>query len=167
MSVIHRAMQGVLLGALLAAMALPAFAEEASRSAPAWTVTCVSAARSGPADCKMEQRLVAQETGQTLSLVVIKVPGDTREPVMQVLLPNGLALSEAVTLQVDDGKAAPLPLAFCDASGCLASMPLSSMWLKRLQKGKTLTFKATTAQGDPLQLNHSLADFTSSFGTVK
>ncbi|AJD47438.1 Invasion protein B-like protein [Isoalcanivorax pacificus W11-5] len=163
----HAVMTGVVVILLSLAAAGMARADNSPTAPPAWQASCVAPSRAAPADCRMEQRLIAQETGQNLSLVVVSVPGDTRKPVMNVLLPNGLAVSEKVTFQIDDDATQDLPLKFCDGSGCLAVTELDNRQIRALERGNRLTLQATTAQGAPLQLHHSLADFTAVFGAIK
>lgn len=134
---------------------------------PAWNGRCVAPARSAPADCRMEQRLVAQETGQMLSLAVVEVPGETREPTLQLLLPTGLSLTDGVSLAIDDHEALPLPLQFCDAGGCLARLDVDASLLERMKKGREMVIQATSASGQPLQFKHSLKDFTDSYQAVQ
>ncbi len=157
-------------GALALATGLLAAGTQAAEPspAPAWVVSCVSASRAAPADCKIEQRLVAQETGQSLSLAVVSVPGATRKPVLQFLLPTGLSLPEGVTLKIDDGKPVAVPLQFCDGSGCLASLPLTPALVDSLQKGKTLTVQAVAGGSrQPYAFNHVLTDFAAAWGAAK
>lgn len=163
----HAVMTAAVVILLSLAAAGTARADDKAATQPAWQVSCVAPSRSAPADCRMEQRLVAQETGHTLSVAVLQVPGDTRAPRLQLLLPTALALAEPVTFRVDDQDAEPVPLQFCDGSGCLASLALSERQIRALQRGNRLTLSAVTARGEPLQLHHSLADFSRSFGAVK
>jgi invasion protein IalB len=55
-----------------------------------WSVQCSTGARDAPVDCAIEQRAVVSESGQLLTLFTIRVPADTRKPVMMIQTPLGL-----------------------------------------------------------------------------
>lgn len=134
---------------------------------PAWSVTCLSSARLAPPDCKIEQRLLVRETGRTLSLAVVDVPGTTRKPVLWLQLPNAIALQTGVSLVVDNGAVAPVPVQSCDGNGCYASMALSDRQIAAMQAGSTMEIRAATAGGQPLIFRHLLADFATAYGAAK
>jgi invasion protein IalB len=54
--------------------------------------------------CEIEQSLFITKTGQLVASVNIKIPPDTRLPVMMIQLPVGLFLPGGVNLQIDEGK---------------------------------------------------------------
>jgi invasion protein IalB len=134
---------------------------------PAWTVSCASPARAVAPDCKLEQRLFARESQRLLSAVVIVIPGNTRQPVLYLQLPNGLALQEGVSMSIDAGPVAPPQLQSCDGSGCYATLALSPALLESMKAGKGLTVKATAANRELLTFQHLLADFSPAFESAK
>lgn len=133
---------------------------KAAAPAPAWIVACVAAGRSAPLDCRMEQRLLAQETGRIISIATISIPGATRQPVLQMHLPVGLALQEGAFLKIDDGAETALQWQFCDVNGCYATLPLTSALVDTMKKGRTMTVRTITANRQQLVFNHVLTDFT-------
>lgn len=145
----------------------PPAPEKLNNAMPAWTVSCASPARAVAPDCKLEQRLFARESQRLLSAVVIVIPGNTRQPVLYLQLPNGLALQEGVSMSIDAGPVAPPQLQSCDGSGCYATLALSPALLESMKAGKGLTVKATAANRELLTFQHLLADFSQAFESAK
>ena len=150
-----------------AGAAAPPAPEKLNNAMPAWTVSCASPARAVAPDCKLEQRLFARESQRLLSAVVIVIPGNTRQPVLYLQLPNGLALQEGVSMSIDAGPVAPPQLQSCDGSGCYATLALSPALLESMKAGKGLTVKVTAANRELLTFQHLLADFSPAFESAK
>jgi invasion protein IalB len=122
----------------------PATEQQASQTvnlAPGagWVSRCVSASRQSPVECSMEQTAALTNTGQVLAAVTVRVPADTRQPVMMVQLPVGLYLPAGLVLQVDESKPQTIPLQTCDVKGCYAGMQVNPELLSALKGGKRLT----------------------------
>ena len=150
-----------------AGAAAPPAPEKLNNAMPAWTVSCASPARAVAPDCKLEQRLFARESQRLLSAVVIVIPGNTRQPVLYLQLPNGLALQEGVSMSIDAGPVAPPQLQSCDGSGCYATLALSPALLESMKAGKGLTVKVSAANRELLTFQHLLADFSPAFESAK
>jgi invasion protein IalB len=123
-----------------------------------WVSKCVSESRQSPVDCSIEQTVVLTNTGQLVASVLVRVPTDTRQPVMMIQVPVGLYLPAGLSLQIDDGKAQPVPLQTCDLKGCYAGMQVSPELIAALKAGKrlTMTFQnmAKTNVAVPLALDN-------------
>jgi invasion protein IalB len=123
-----------------------------------WVSKCVSESRQSLVDCSMEQTVVLTNTGQLVASVLVRVPTDTRQPVMMIQVPVGLYLPAGLSLQIDDGKAQPVPLQTCDLKGCYAGMQVSPELIAALKAGKrlTMTFQnmAKTNVAVPLALDN-------------
>ena len=145
----------------------PPAPEKLNNAMPAWTVSCASPARAVAPDCKLEQRLFARESQRLLSAVVIVIPGNTRQPILYLQLPNGLALQEGVSMSIDAGPVAPPQLQSCDGGGCYATLALSPALLESMKAGKGLTVKATAANRELLTFQHLLADFSQAFESAR
>ncbi len=136
-------------------------------AAPAWTVTCISPARAVAADCTLEQRLFAKETGRILSIAVVEVPGATRQPTLMVRLPTGLALQEAPTLVIDDTKPQPMAFQSCDANGCYATLMINPALLDTLKTGRVMTVRALSIGHETLAFQHLLTDFPAAYAAAQ
>jgi invasion protein IalB len=123
-----------------------------------WVSKCVSESRQSPVDCSIEQTVVLTNTGQLVASVLVRVPTDTRQPVMMIQVPVGLYLPAGLSLQIDDGKAQPVPLQTCDLKGCYAGMQVGPELIAALKAGKrlTMTFQnmAKTNVAVPLALDN-------------
>ncbi|MEO8318653.1 MAG: invasion associated locus B family protein [Bradyrhizobium sp.] len=107
-----------------------------AQSQPVWTSRCASDGRQAALLCEMEQSLYMTKTGQLVASVNVKLPPDTRQPVMMIQLPVGLFLPAGVNLQIDEGKPQPLAIQTCDLKGCYAATTLSPDLLGSMKSGK-------------------------------
>lgn len=163
----HRLALGVLL-----VVATPALSQDAPRSGdaaagPAWSTDCRAEARSGPLNCRMEQRIVVAKTGQLVGMVSIRVPSETREPVAMIQAPLGLSLDAGIALDVDGETVETLPLQTCDAGGCYAGSAVKPELLSALSRGTTLTLIVQNLDKQPIKLPLSLSGFAAAFAKVK
>lgn len=134
---------------------------------PGWNARCTSASRQAPLECAMEQTAVLTKTGQLIVLVNIRVPGDTRTPVVLVQLPLGLNLPAGAKLQVDDGKANDLPVQTCEARGCFASSPIAPDLLAAMKSGKQLKVSFQTLARETVAIPIPLADFAAAYEKIR
>lgn len=132
-----------------------------------WAARCSSASRDAPLECAMEQNAILSKTGQLVVLVNIRVPGDTRAPIMLVQLPLGLNLQAGAKFQVDDGKSADLPIQTCENRGCYASVPLSAETVSTLRAGKQLKIIFQDLAKETIAIPIQLNDFSVTFDKIK
>ena len=115
----------------------------------------------------MEQTAVLTKTGQLIVLVNVRVPGDTRAPVVLVQLPLGLNLPAGAKLQVDDGKPTDLPVQTCEARGCFASSPIAPELLAAMKSGRQLKVSFQTLAKETVSIPMPLGDFAAAFEKIK
>lgn len=108
-------------------------------SQPVWTLRCASDGRKAALLCEIEQSLYITKTGQLVASVNVKLPPDTRQPVMMIQLPVGLFLPAGVNFQIDEGKSQALVIQTCDLKGCYAATTVSPELLGSLKSGKRLS----------------------------
>ena len=152
------------------AQATPTPSPSAATPAPAqpgWAARCSSASRDTPLECAMEQNAVLSKTGQLVVLVNIRVPGDTRAPIVLVQLPLGLNLQAGAKFQVDDGKSVDLPVQTCENRGCYASVPLSPEMVNALRSGKQLKIIFQDLAKETIAIPMPLADFAAAYDKIK
>jgi invasion protein IalB len=140
---------------------------DAANPAPGWVSACTAPSRDGPLECRMEQRAVLKQTGQLVASVTIRVPADSRKPVLLVRVPLGLSLESGVTLDVDGAKGRSLPLQTCDAGGCYAGAPLPADFLAALQKGDKLDIIFQSLEKAPLKLVMPLVGFSDAYAKIR
>src|SRR5262249_20335166 len=88
---------GALFSAVLAASVLAAQSQEATdpgkqQQPIPWTSTCTSPGRGLPQECALRQRALIGKTRQLIGMITIRVPSDTKKPVIMIQTPLGLFL---------------------------------------------------------------------------
>jgi invasion protein IalB len=134
---------------------------------PAWAAICFSKSRSAAVDCKLEQRLVAKETGRALAVAIVDVPAATRKATLILHMPTGLALQESASLTIDGSNATPLLWQSCDGSGCYATAALTPTLVEAMKKGTSMVVKASFANRDPVVFPFLLTDFSAGYDAVQ
>ncbi|MBI5319086.1 MAG: invasion associated locus B family protein [Bradyrhizobium sp.] len=134
---------------------------------PGWNARCTSASREAPLECAIEQTAVMTRTGQLIVLVNIRVPGDSRAPVVLVQLPLGLNLPAGAKIQVDDGKSVDLPVQTCEARGCFANTAVTPDLLAAMKSGKQLKVSFQTLARETITIPMPLADFAVAYEKIK
>jgi invasion protein IalB len=161
----------------------PARAAEPARTAPApaeaapvasrpveqqsWAVSCAAVGRAGVLNCAAEQKIIAQETGQTISGVSVRVPGDSRQPIVAFLIPFGLYLPAGLKVQVDQGPVTDLVMQTCEPAGCFASAASPASLLESMSAGKALEIRGVTMNKDPFRVAHPLNGFKAALDSIK
>src|SRR5262245_20509506 len=132
-----------------------------------WAARCVSESRQSPIECSIEQTLVLPNTGQLVASVLVRVPSDTHQPVMMIQLPVGIYLPAGLSLQIDDGKAQPVPLQTCDLKGCYAGMQVSQELLASFKSGKRLTMTFQNMAKNNVTVPIPLGNFTDAYQKIQ
>src|SRR5262245_41331968 len=84
-----------------------------------WRVEC---ANDGKAlDCQTVNKVSQRESGQIVAAVAVRIPPDTKKPVLMVQLPLGIQVTEQISVQVDDHKAERFPIQTCAQNGCFVA----------------------------------------------
>jgi invasion protein IalB len=154
------------VAALLLALPQVAAAQDAPPP-PGWISACQGPARSDALDCQMEQRAVMSGTGQLVGSVTVRVPAETRKPVLMIRGPLGLSLAGGVVIDVDGAAAETLPLQTCDAGGCYAGAPVPDALLAAMFKGNILNVAFQNLNKETIKLPMSLAGFSAVYGKIK
>ena len=132
-----------------------------------WITRCASRTRAGAVECTIEQSVIKNDTRQVIVLFRVRVPPDTRAPVMMAQLPLGLYLPAQVVLHVDDRKAGEFPPQTCDASGCYISGPLPTELLAQLSAGKLLKFSFQNLARETIDVSMPLAGFAAAYEGIR
>jgi invasion protein IalB len=145
-------------------------ANEGAASAPPqalWGTRCATDSRGGTLDCAVEQRMFLTQTGQLVATVTVRVPADTRSPVIMVQVPLGLFLPAGIKLSIDGGAEEAMPLQTCEASGCYAGGQISENLLSSLKRGATLSIKFENLQRQPVTVPVQLTGFTAAYSRIE
>lgn len=138
---------------------LPGGASALSETYEGWSVNCQVANKVKA--CSMSHQQVNKNTGQRLLAVEIAARS-ADEAAGTIVLPFGLAVSQGVTLAVDDQKPLPvLPFSTCLSGGCLVPARLDRKLLQELSAAESLKIVGTVYDtGQPITFTVPLAGFS-------
>jgi invasion protein IalB len=132
---------------------------------PTWVVVCANS-QSG-LDCRAGQSLRLDKGGRAVLNVAVRVPADTKKPLIILQLPLGLYLPAGVSLQIGKDAARALPFQSCDQGGCVAEYPVTEGELAAMLKGADLTVSAQNRNKQPFKLNVSVAGFPAAYAKIR
>jgi invasion protein IalB len=142
-------------------------ADQAAKPPGGWSSRCLSESRGAPPECVVEQNAFVTNTGQLVASVTIRLPADTRQPVMMVQVPVGLYVPFGITFQIDDGKPESLPIQTCDLKGCYAGAPVAADRLAALKSGKRLAIGFQNLQRQSINIPFVLQSFAETYQKVQ
>jgi invasion protein IalB len=134
---------------------------------PGWLARCASPSRAAPLECAVEQNAILAKTGQTVVLVNVRVPGDTRTPIALIQLPLGINVQTGAKIQVDEGRSFDLPVQTCEQRGCFSTAPVAPDLLAAMKSGKQFKVSFQTMAKETVTIPMSLADFPAAYEKVK
>jgi invasion protein IalB len=102
----------------------------------AWRVECTGDGKA--LECRAVQHLLQQQTRQTIAHLAVRVPGNSKTPVMMVQLPLGLNLAEPLQIRVDNGPQERQPIQTCTPIGCFVGMQLNEKLVAAMRAGVLL-----------------------------
>lgn len=132
-----------------------------------WTSRCSSEGRSATLDCVVEQNAVVTQTGQLLLAVTVRVPADTRQPVMMIHGPVGLFLPAGMTIQIDAGKPQQIALQTCDQRGCYAGMQVPADTIAAMKAGKRFAVSFQNMAKEDISVPFSLENFAQAYQRIE
>ena len=99
--------------------------------------------------------------------VVVRVPAETKKPVMLLLVPLGIYLPAGVKVQVGQDAAKTVPLQNCDGTGCLAEYAITEPELAAMLKGQGLTISVQDRDKQPVSVQVPATGFPAAYGKIK
>src|SRR4029078_9095347 len=124
------------------AQAAPPQAAPGAPPPPNWGVNCQNI-KAG-LDCRAGQTLRLGPAGRASLALAVRIPADTKKPVLLIQAPIGIYLPAGVTIQFGQDTAKALPFQICTPAGCLAEYPISEAELAGMQKGNDLTARISS-----------------------
>ena len=103
---------------------------------PIWVVSCDN--NNGKLDCRAGQSVFIKTTGQRLLSVAVRVPADTKKPILMLQVPLGVYLPAGASLQIGQDEAKTLPFKGCDRAGCVAEYAITEAEIAAMTKGSDL-----------------------------
>src|SRR5262245_16813193 len=130
-----------------------------------WRIEC---ANDGKAlDCRAINRVSQRETQQLIAGVAVRILPGNKKPVMTILLPLGVQVTDPVTLQVDQGAVERYPMQMCTQAGCAAGAPASDALIGALRSGQTLKVAFLSAAGQTVTVTMPLLGFVLAYDKIK
>jgi invasion protein IalB len=141
-------------------------APQPSRPPAIWIVNCGDNA--GKLDCRAGQSLFLKNTGQRLLSVAVRVPADTKKPILMVQVPLGVYLPAGASLQIGDGEARILPFTGCDQGGCLAEYAVTEAEIAAMTKGSELKITVENQSQKPaFTLTVPVTGFAAAYAKIR
>ena len=103
----------------------------------------------GKLDCRAGQSVFIKPTGQRLLSVAVRVPADTKKPVLLLQVPFGVYLPAGASLQIGKAGAKTLPFKGCDRQGCVAEYAITDAEIAAMAKGSDLTISVQNQNRQP------------------
>ena len=132
---------------------------------PDWVVTCGNT-KAG-LDCRAGQLLRLGPGGRASLSIAVRLPADTKKPVMMFQAPLGIYLPAGITVQFGKDTAKALPFQTCRPAGCLAEYPISDAELAAMQQEDDLTVSVQDVAKQSLKIRVPMGGFAVAFAKVK
>ena len=152
-------------------VAAAAAADQAKTSAASvppganWRVECSGDGK--VLDCRAVQQIVLRDTQQLVAGLAIRVPPETKKPVMMIQMPLGILVSEAVEFVVDEGKPERFAIQTCNQQGCFVGTPLADNLLAAMRSGRQIRIVFQNANKQAITVTIPLAGFVVAYDKVK
>jgi invasion protein IalB len=144
----------------------PQAGQQQARPPAIWVVSCAD--NNGKLDCRAGQTVFLKNTGQRLLSVAVRVPADTKKPVMMIQVPLGVYLPAGASLQIGEDKAKTLPFKGCDQGGCLAEYAVTEAEIAAMTKGSELKVSVQNQNQQPaFTLTIPVTGFAAAYAKVK
>ena len=165
-----------IVGKLVSCIALPvlmlttdAFVSNSnanSQQKPEWYVDCTNRLNPAKMTCSMAQTVFANNSRTRIfSATINKENGG--QPVLTLALPHGLNLLEGVGLAVDEGQMSKYPIHTADINGAYSQIVLTEDLYMSMRKGNILSLNVTGTSANAIQLQMSLAGFSSAYDMLQ
>jgi invasion protein IalB len=132
---------------------------------PTWAVNCTNS--QAGLDCSTLQTMFVKETGQRLLTVAVRMPPDTKKPVMLVQLPLGIYLPAGATIQFGKDQAKMVPLRTCDQNGCVAEYAITEAEIAAMAKGANLTVSMQNLKKEAVPFTVPVLGFAAAYAKIK
>ena len=131
-----------------------------------WVVSCDD--NNGKLDCRAGQSVFIKNTGQRILSVAVRVPPDTKKPVMLIQVPLGVYLPAGASLQIGEDEAKTLPFKGCDRGGCVAEYAITEAEIAAMTKGASLKLSVQNQSQQPaFTLTVPATGFAAAYAKVK
>jgi invasion protein IalB len=146
--------------------AQPQAGQQQPRPPAIWVVSCDD--NRGKLDCRAGQSVFIKTTGQRLLSVAVRVPADTKKPILIIQVPLGVYLPAGASLQIGKDEAKMLPFRGCDRGGCVAEYAITESEIAAMTKGSDLTISVQNQNQQPaFNVTIPVTGFAAAYAKVK
>lgn len=134
-----------------------------------WAHRCITTA-DGDDPCQVYQLLLDEGGNSVAEMSIVPLAeGNQAAAGGTIVTPLETLLTQAVTLQVDDGAQRRYPFTFCTRAGCISRVGFTADDIAGFKAGSsaTLTIVAAGAPTTPVELSVSLSGFTAAYDAME
>jgi len=131
----------------------------------AWRVDCTGDGKT--LECRALQQIINRDDKRLLAQLTVRLPPDSKTPVMMLQLPLGLTVSEPVQFKVDNGAIEKQPVQTCTTTGCFVGMQLNDKFLAAMRGGTLLRIALQDSNKQPIALDVPLLGFSLALDKAK
>jgi invasion protein IalB len=144
--------------------AIPAVRAQDPASA-AWRVECTGDGK--VLECRALQQIINHDDKHLLAQLTVRLPPDSKTPVMMLQLPLGLNLSDPVQFKVDNGAVEKQQVQTCTTTGCFVGMQLNDKFLASMRGGAVLKIALQDSNKQPIAIDVPLVGFSLALDRAK
>jgi len=138
-----------------------------------WTVRCSRErpqpdAEAAPAtDCRLEQIMLARDTGQQVASFAIVPSTDFTSRNIELVVPLGILIQPGVVFAIGDTASQTLAIERCVAAGCIVRAPLDAPMMVELSKGGEARLTVTRPDNQPFTIPVDIGGYNAAIDTAK
>jgi invasion protein IalB len=130
-----------------------------------WRVECGNDGK--VLDCRAIFQVTQRETQQLIAAVAIRIPPDTKKPVILIQLPLGIQVTEPVTVRVDEGAPEKFGVQTCTQAGCFVGAPIAEPLIAAMRAGKELKVAFANISKQTVTVSMGLLGFGLAYEKIK
>lgn len=130
-----------------------------------WRVECGNDGK--VLDCRAIFQVTQRESNQLIAAVAIRIPPDTKKPVILIQLPLGIQVTEPVLVRVDEGAPEKFGVQTCTQQGCFVGAPLPDAMLAAMRTGKDLKVIFANLNKQAVTVTMGLVGFGLAYDKIK
>ena len=150
---------------LASSLGVPSAVRAQDPASAAWRVDCAGDGK--VLECRALQQIVNHDDKRLLAQLTVRLPSDSKTPVMMLQLPLGLNLSEPVQFKVDNGAIEKQPVQTCTTTGCFVGMQLNDKFLAAMRGGGVLKIALQDSNKQPIAIDVPLLGFSLALDKAK
>ena len=132
-----------------------------------WAVQCRKNQDGSLSSCFMFQRILLQDSADSLLQMTIDKPEDLSAPRAIIKIPLGTYLQPGISIDIDSKSPRNLDIEYCDKQGCYAALLLEAEILNLFKRSRLISVVFQNRSRQQIKLPISLEGFTSALTAIK